>query len=356
MFIDEIDTLGGNRKNPKSHSEDSKTLNAFLSNFDGFNNCDNFCIIGATNLIENLDPAFIRRFTKKIKINNPQMSQRLKIIKKIIKKKKIDPSVDLEYLSQLFSNMSSAEIDKLLNAALVIAIKDDRYVYNFLDIVQAFEEDISGYKKNLNLLDIDRKKTAYHEVGHLIGYRYLMDKNNTEIFTINVQERSKSLGYIYYFDKYECNKDLKFYKNEISIMFGGKISEFIFCDSQSFGAMSDLNKATTTARNLVYKGGFGENNKNFYIDQENISSESRTMLDNDIKNILIDSENVMRELIISKEDIIHQFVKLLLEFEVFYTEDINYIFDHLEEDSSEENYNNIRDYILIKRTSNNNAQ
>ena len=58
IFIDEIDAVGYKRSTSGfSNRETDSTLNQLLSEMDGFDENDQIIIVGATNLINNLDPA-----------------------------------------------------------------------------------------------------------------------------------------------------------------------------------------------------------------------------------------------------------------------------------------------------------
>lgn len=71
VFIDELDGIAGNRSlMDQSHTTTMKT--ELMSCIDGYNSKDNdILVIGATNMIQNIDPAISRRMRMHISINAP---------------------------------------------------------------------------------------------------------------------------------------------------------------------------------------------------------------------------------------------------------------------------------------------
>lgn len=92
IFIDEIDAVGYARRKANkgmgtegqgAHREAETTLNQLLNEMDGFEASDNIIVIGATNLIQNLDDALLRpgRFDHKVKTELPNPLERCQILK-----------------------------------------------------------------------------------------------------------------------------------------------------------------------------------------------------------------------------------------------------------------------------------
>jgi ATP-dependent metalloprotease len=82
IFIDEIDTLlAKSRRYGDEHSSSRGTINAMLTEMDGFTSSENIIVIGATNHQDSLDPAATRpgRFDKKIHVPAPDVNGRTDI-------------------------------------------------------------------------------------------------------------------------------------------------------------------------------------------------------------------------------------------------------------------------------------
>lgn len=89
VFIDEIDSIAGKRHTLTPHG--NETINQILTELDGFKKSENVIVIGATNLVESMDPAVKRpgRFDKIINISLPDVKGREEILKHYLSKVKV---------------------------------------------------------------------------------------------------------------------------------------------------------------------------------------------------------------------------------------------------------------------------
>src|SRR5439155_17330532 len=60
IFIDELDAVGAARTGHGFNREQDQTLNQLLVELDGFGNADQVVVMGASNRIQDLDPALLR--------------------------------------------------------------------------------------------------------------------------------------------------------------------------------------------------------------------------------------------------------------------------------------------------------
>ena len=98
IFIDEIDAVGRARsKNPAMGGNDERenTLNALLTEMDGFGTNSGVIILAATNRADMLDSALLRagRFDRQIHVDLPDLNERKEVFKVHLKPVKIDDSV-----------------------------------------------------------------------------------------------------------------------------------------------------------------------------------------------------------------------------------------------------------------------
>lgn len=86
IFIDEIDGLTSMRDSNNDHEATKRFKNEFLTLIDGVGNEDNngVFLLANTNLPWDIDPAFLRRFERKILIELPDSRARLEIFKSLI--------------------------------------------------------------------------------------------------------------------------------------------------------------------------------------------------------------------------------------------------------------------------------
>lgn len=143
IFIDEIDAVGRARsKNPSMGGNDERenTLNALLTEMDGFGTNSGVIILAATNRVDMLDKALLRagRFDREIHVDLPDLNERKEIFHVHLKPVKIDKSVDVDLLSRQTPGFSGADIANVCNeAALIAARRDAKSVgkQDFLDAV-----------------------------------------------------------------------------------------------------------------------------------------------------------------------------------------------------------------------------
>ena len=125
IFIDEIDSIArarsGNNSMGGGNDEREQTLNQILTEMDGFSSSTGVVVIAATNRIDILDPAIKRagRFDRQITISNPNLKERIAILKVHARGKKLDPAVALAQIAQRTIGFSGADLANLLNEAAI---------------------------------------------------------------------------------------------------------------------------------------------------------------------------------------------------------------------------------------------
>ncbi|MDD3169509.1 MAG: AAA family ATPase, partial [Eubacteriales bacterium] len=127
VFIDELDAIGGNR-GESNNSERDQTINALLTELDGFTASDGILTICATNRLDILDSALTRpgRFDLKIAVNLPDKEARYQILKLHGADKKLAAEVHVEALAKKTNGFSGAELENLLNESALIAAAADK--------------------------------------------------------------------------------------------------------------------------------------------------------------------------------------------------------------------------------------
>jgi SpoVK/Ycf46/Vps4 family AAA+-type ATPase len=133
VFIDEIDAVLGQRRSGE-HEASGMVKAEFMTHWDGLvsshssssrSEPQQICILGATNRIQDIDEAILRRMPKKFPVALPNTSQRTKIFSLILRDTKIDTSkFDLNYLTRVSAGMSGSDIKEACRDAAMGPVRE----------------------------------------------------------------------------------------------------------------------------------------------------------------------------------------------------------------------------------------
>lgn len=285
LFIDEFDAIG-RKRGANNSTEADNTINALLTELDGFNESTGILTIAATNRIEDLDPALIRsgRFDKHIKISVPMTKEeRLDIIKIHSKNKTFDESVDFNNVAKLTFGFSGAEIETLLNEATINSVLNKHDRISQSDINKAFNQIVLQGHQNKKInkdKDLDEiSRIAYHEAGHAIVSK-LLCKENVSMISI-VATTTGAGGYtISMPDNYNIltKDDLE---NKIRSLYAGRAAEVVAGYGISAGASNDIEKATSIIKAMYTEFGMGDN---YILNTKILNMNDDVQIINEIKN------------------------------------------------------------------------
>ena len=263
IFIDEVDALGRKRSSSDqaSNSEHDSTLNELLVNLDGFKSANGIFIIGATNRVDLLDTALTRpgRIDKKIYIGNPDKQTRKQILEIHLVNKPLEQSITIDYLVELTNGFSGAQIENLLNEAMLYVLRQNRYQIDKADMNIIANRILVGFQSTKNQLSDDViYQVAVHEMGHaLIG---LLTRHRKLVkITINLFS-PKTLGFTLFEPASNNIQTKEQLINEIMVLLGGRIAEeIIFKNTNiSSGASQDIQQVKTIAEQMIVHLGMGD--------------------------------------------------------------------------------------------------
>ncbi len=262
VFIDEIDAVGRHRGAGLGggHHEREQTLNQLLVEMDGFDKHEGIIVIAATNRPDILDPALLRpgRFDRQITVNYPDIKGREEILHVHAKGKPFDSDVDFRHIARTTVGFTGADLANLLNEAALLAARNGHALIRNADVQEAYMKVILGPKKKAKIrTEYDNRLCAFHEAGHAVVSYYCKHsapvKHITIIpaggaggVTLRVPEEDKMVA-----SRLEMIDD-------ICVSLGGRAAEKLVLDDISTGASSDIQKATSVARNMVTRYGMSE--------------------------------------------------------------------------------------------------
>ena len=172
IFIDEIDAVGRARsKNPAMGGNDERenTLNALLTEMDGFGTNSGIITLAATNRADMLDSALMRagRFDRQIHVELPDLNERREIFVVHLKPLKLDENLDIDFLARQTPGFSGADIANVCNEAALIAARHNSEKVGKQDFLDAVDRIIGGLEKKTKVMtEAEKKSIAIHEAGH----------------------------------------------------------------------------------------------------------------------------------------------------------------------------------------------
>eukprot|EP00249_Psilotum_nudum_P020429 c27701_g1_i2 orf=434-2992(+) len=126
IFIDEVDSMLGQRSRMGEHEVMRKIKNEFMAHWDGLRtNCkDRILVLAATNRPSDLDEAIIRRFERRIMVGLPNVEHREKILRAILAKEKLEKDFDFKELAVMTDGYSGSDLKNLCMAAAYRPIRE----------------------------------------------------------------------------------------------------------------------------------------------------------------------------------------------------------------------------------------
>jgi len=323
IFIDEIDAVGRKRSNDgeSSSNERDNTLNALLIELDGFKNNTGIFVVGATNRIDLLDNALMRpgRIDKKIYIGQPDTETRRSIINIHIKGKPFDISIKIEELVELSDGLTGAQIENLLNEAMLNALRYNKTSFNNEDLDLVMNKMIAGWQPmehqfSNNIID----HIVIHEMGHavmgtLTKYHPKMKKVVINLFS------PKTPGYTI-FEKNNNNIYLREALFEhLMILLSGRIAEEIFYNvSVTTGALNDFEEALGIANKMIIYYGMGNNILYPYN-----SEKYKEIIDNEVYELINKAYKYAFAILLNAKDLILESSQILKRDKIISSEDLN---------------------------------
>lgn len=261
IFIDELDALGRARSaisGMGGGDEKEQTLNQLLSELDGFDPRVGIVLLAATNRPEILDPALMRagRFDRQVVVDRPDHKGRAAILGVHARKIKLDPKVDLDQIAGITTGLTGADLANLINEAAIIATRRDAKSVTADDLTAALERIVAGSERKTRLLGAaERKRVAYHELGHALAAASLPGADPVHKVSI-IPRTIGALGYT--MQRPTEDRFLITFselKDRMVVLLAGRASEDIVFGDMSTGAADDLVKVTDIARECVTRHG-----------------------------------------------------------------------------------------------------
>ena len=337
IFIDEIDAVGRARsKNPAMGGNDERenTLNALLTEMDGFGTNSGIITLAATNRADMLDSALLRagRFDRQIHVDLPDLNERKEVFAVHLKPLKLSDDVDVDFLARQTPGFSGADIANVCNEAALIAARFNRDKVGKQDFLDAVDRIIGGLEKKTKVMtESEKRSIAIHEAGHATISWFTEFAN--PLVKVSIVPRGQALGAAWYLPEERVLQTKSAMLDEMCSLLGGRAAEELFIGQISTGAMNDLERTTKQAYGMIAYAGMSDklpnvcyyNNSEFQF-QRPYSEQTAKLMDDEVLKMINEQYARAKQILTDHADGHAQLAQLLVEREVIFAEDVERIF------------------------------
>ncbi len=345
VFIDEIDAVGRQRGAGLGggHDEREQTLNQLLVEMDGFAANEGVIVLAATNRQDILDPALLRpgRFDRQVYVGRPDMKGREEILRVHTRKKPLADDVDLKEIARETTGFTGADLENLMNESALLAARRDQPYITLADIQESVIKVIAGPEKRSRVkLEEDKRITAYHEAGHAVVSHALSTQDPVQQITI--VPRGDAAGMT--INRPQEDRDhvsSQKLRETLCTLLGGRCAEETALGFVCTGAVSDLERATQIARNMVTKYGMSEKlgHATFNSGHDEVfigrsmaqakpySEQTAALIDQEVKSLLDGAYDRCREILERDRDKLELVARFLLEHETMNAAQFQLVYD-----------------------------
>ena len=333
VFIDEIDAVGRQRGAGLGggHDEREQTLNQLLVEMDGFAANEGVIVLAATNRQDILDPALLRpgRFDRQVYVGRPDMKGREEILRVHTRKKPLAEDVDLKEIARETTGFTGADLENLMNESALLAARKNQPFITLADVQESVIKVIAGpEKRSRERLLEDRRITAYHEAGHAVVSHALPTQDPVQQITIVPRGQAAGMT-INRPQEDRSHVTRQRHTETLSTLLGGRCAEETALGFVCTGAVSDLERATNIARDMVTKYGMSEKlgHATFTTGHDEVfigrsmaqakpySEQTAAVIDQEVKDLLDGAYARCREILERDRDKLETVAQFLLEHE-----------------------------------------
>ena len=337
LFIDEIDAIGRARShNPGLGGNDERenTLNALLTEMDGFGTNSGVIILAATNRVDMLDKALLRagRFDRQIHVDLPDLPERKEIFQVHLRPIKVDETLDIDLLARQTPGFSGADIANVCNEAALIAARHNSSKVTKQDFLDAVDRIVGGLEKKTKVMTADEKRAiALHEAGHATISWFCQYAN--PLVKVTIVPRGRALGAAWYMPEERQLTTKEQLLDEMCSLLGGRAAEELFTGHISTGAMNDLERTTKMAHSMIAYYGMSEAlpnicyyDNNEYGFQKPYSNQTAQVIDQEVIKMTNAQYERAKAILTEHKEGHNALAEMLIRREVIFAEDVEKIF------------------------------
>jgi len=345
VFVDELDAVGRHRGAGIGGGNDEReqTLNQLLVEMDGFTASQNIILIGATNRPDVLDPALLRpgRFDRQIVVDRPDRRGRRDILAVHVKGKPLAPGIDLDTLAAGTPGFTGAELSNLINEAALLAARRGLTTIGQAELEEGVMRVIAGPEKKTRVFsELERKITAYHEMGHALVGHFL--EHTDPVHKISIVSRGQALGLTVSLpteDRFLTSRSALM--DQLAMILGGRAAEELVFSEITTGAANDLERATAMSRQMITRFGmsdklgprvFGTDPHQPFLGRElgaepSYSEEMAQEIDEEIYRLIDDAHQRAAQVLLDHQQALHGIAAILIAHETIDKEQFERLLD-----------------------------
>lgn len=300
IFIDEIDSIARARSTNGGmgggNDEREQTLNQILTEMDGFQSDAGIVVMAATNRIDILDPAIKRpgRFDRQITISNPNLKERLAILKVHARGKKFKEGLGLSQIALRTIGFSGADLANLLNEAAILATRRKKKWITIKEVNSSIDRLIIGLEGTQLVRVKARQLTAFHEMGHAVIATLVNGGDKIEKLTL--VPRGSTQGTTWTVPSMSQYNSRQIFVQQILIALAGRAAEETVNGASecTVGAQQDFLQMTRTLRTMILRYAMARlqelkqeaQQRNLYLLGSDVKTELNNIIDNFTTNFL----------------------------------------------------------------------
>ncbi|MGB2875465.1 MAG: AAA family ATPase [Gaiellaceae bacterium] len=336
VFIDELDAVGAQRSGFGFTREQDQTLNQLLVELDGFESREQIVVMGASNRLQDLDPALLRpgRFDRQVLVAPPDLAGREAILEVHTKGKPLADDVDLKSVARQTSGLTGAELENIANEAAIFAGRKQQAVVRQIDFEDAMERVVAGLQQRKVMTEKERRILAYHEAGHAMMSH--LTGGLLPVHKVTIVSRGNALGYTLnlpaeerYLHTTEEFEDL------LKVILAGRAAEQVVFGRVTNGAANDLEKATEISRSMVFDYGMSRlvTSRTMRADNYALSEETKRLRDQEQARLTDEAFQESLRLLQKHRAALDRIALALLEKETLDKDELAQLLDGVEPES-----------------------
>src|SRR5712692_6509928 len=336
VFIDELDAVGAARTGHGFNREQDQTLNQLLVELDGFDTGAQVVVMGASNRIQDLDPALLRpgRFDRQLLVAAPDLAGREEILRVHTRGKPLAADVDLSLIARHTAGLTGADLANIANEAAIFAGRKQLQYIRHADFEAAMERVVAGLQQRRVVSEKEKRILAYHEGGHALMSHLV--GGTLPVHKVTIVSRGQALGYtlnIPVEDRYLHTKEELV--DMMTVYLAGRAAEQIVFGRVTNGAANDLEKATELARSMVFEFGMSDvvSSRTVRADNYALSEETKRLRDAEQSRLTDGAYAEAIRLLTKHRPVLDRLANALLEKETLVREELDGLLADVDQES-----------------------